>query len=196
LKKRLVLIDFDGTITTRDTLFELIRYQKGNVAFYLGLFILSPIFFLYKLKILPNWRAKEIVLTYFFKNTQVDEFQQKCDLFSKHKIPPLVKPKALKTIQEYKRSGDHIAVITASLENWVQVWCQDMDIDLIGTQIVTNDGVVTGKIKGKNCYGIEKANRVKSKYNLEDFREIHAYGDSAGDQEMLEMADHRYFKKL
>jgi len=49
--------------------------------------------------------------------------------------------------------------------------------------------MVTGKFLSKNCYGIEKANKVKEAYNLSDYDYIYAYGDTRGDKELLELAD-------
>ena len=36
MKKRIYAFDFDGTLTTRDTLIAFIRYAKGTRAFVLG----------------------------------------------------------------------------------------------------------------------------------------------------------------
>jgi len=55
-------------------------------------------------------------------------------------------------------------------------------------------GVVTGKLLSKNCYGIEKANRIQEVYNLSDYKHIYAYGDSRGDRELLELADESFYK--
>ena len=49
--------------------------------------------------------------------------------------------------------------------------------------------MVTGKLLTKNCYGIEKAHRVKEKYDLEDYDYIYIYGD----RELLELADERFY---
>ena len=62
----LVLLDFDGTITTRDTLIEFVRFYRGSRNYWLGMAMLSPMLALYALKILPNWKAKQYFLTHFF----------------------------------------------------------------------------------------------------------------------------------
>jgi len=55
-------------------------------------------------------------------------------------------------------------------------------------------GVVTGKLLTKNCYGIEKANRVKEIYDLSHYERIYAYGDSTGDTELLALANESFYK--
>ena len=49
------------------------------------------------------------------------------------------------------------------------------------------------EIFGVNFF-IEKGNRVKEAYNLDDYDRIYAYGDSRGDKELLELADKSFYK--
>jgi phosphatidylglycerophosphatase C len=58
------------------------------------------------------------------------------------------------------------------------------------------NGVVTGKIDGKNCNGKEKAKRIKQAINLNEYDSIYAYGDSAGDKQMLALATYTYYKNF
>jgi phosphoserine phosphatase len=55
-------------------------------------------------------------------------------------------------------------------------------------------GIITGKISGRNCHGDEKVCRIKEHFNVSQFSEVIAYGDSAGDKEMLALAHRRYYK--
>ena len=56
---KLYAFDFDGTLTTRDTLLEFIRYACGTPRFLLGFLIHSPLLVLMKLRLYPNGRTKE-----------------------------------------------------------------------------------------------------------------------------------------
>ena len=67
-------------------------------------------------------------------------------------------------------------------------------MDLIATRLEIKDDLMTGKFLTKNCYGIEKVNRVKEAYNLDDYDCIYVYGDSRGDKELLELADKSFYK--
>src|SRR5690348_15773750 len=71
-KKRLVLFDFDGTITTKDTLIEFLTFYKGKVRLLAGLVILSPMLALYALRLIPNWKAKQHLLKYFIGGAKLD----------------------------------------------------------------------------------------------------------------------------
>jgi len=64
--------------------------------------------------------------------------------------------KALDNIEEIRPD---IVVVSASIDNWVAPFFDD-DIHVVGTQIETKDGILTGRFKTNNCYGPEKVKRV------------------------------------
>ena len=63
---RIAFFDFDGTITSKDSLLEFIKFALGPFKYYKGLLFLSPMLILFKLKFIPNDLAKEKLITYFF----------------------------------------------------------------------------------------------------------------------------------
>lgn len=193
MKKRLVLFDFDGTITTKDTFIEFIKFYHGPTKFAVGFALLSPFLVAFKLKLLANWKAKEKVLSWFFKDESLETFTNKCEAFTIQVLPKLVRPKALAAIHEMEKDYD-IVVVSASAENWVSPWCRANKLHLLATTLEVVNGKLTGKIKGKNCFGMEKVNRIREKYDLVSYTEILAYGDSSGDKEMFELA-HKHFYK-
>ena len=58
VKKGIAFFDFDGTITTKDTLLEFIKFSKGNLLFYAGFLLNLHFLVAYKLKIISNQAAK------------------------------------------------------------------------------------------------------------------------------------------
>jgi HAD superfamily hydrolase (TIGR01490 family) len=193
-KKQLVLFDFDGTITSRDTLAEFMIFYRGKFKYLLGLAILSPIIAAYLFKLMPNWKSKQYFLTWFLKDENVDYFEKKCKEFSENYLPSLIRSSALESIRQYQRNGATVAVVSASAENWVKPWCDQHKIKCIGTRLEIKNKRLTGKIEGKNCHGPEKVCRVKENFTLNQFDEIIAYGDTAGDNEMLALAHQSHFK--
>ena len=55
----LALFDFDGTITTDDSLIKFIRFVVGDIKTLWGMILLSPMLITYKLKLIPNYKAKQ-----------------------------------------------------------------------------------------------------------------------------------------
>lgn len=191
--KKLALFDFDGTITTEDTLFAFIRYYHGERKYLTGMVLLSPILFLHLLKVIPNQHAKEVVLTWFFKGEDIQKFDKICNKFTS-KIDRIVRPKALSELKKYKDISATVAIVTASAENWVAPWCNINGIICLATNLEVVNNKITGKIEGKNCNGLEKKKKILSHFNLNSFDQIIAYGDSKGDLDMLALAHTRFYK--
>ena len=190
----LALFDFDGTITTDDSLIKFIRFAIGDIKFIEGILLLSPMLIAYKLKLIPNDKAKERLFSYFFKGISEKEFQEITTKYSLKHIDKIVRPKAIEKIQWHQKQGHTVSIVSASIEYWLRPWCVQNGLNLIATKIEIIDQTVTGKFLSKNCYGIEKVNRIKEIYNLNDCKYIYAYGDSSGDKELLDLADEKYYQ--
>lgn len=190
----LVLFDFDGTITSKDSLADFIQYAVGKPAYYIGLFTLSPMLAAYTLKLIPNHFAKEKLISHFFKNCDVEHFQKLAEKYSLEQIDKITRPKAIEKINCFQEQGYKIVIVSASMECWLRAWCDKNHIDLISTRLEIKGSKLTGKFATRNCYGREKANRVKEAYDLSQYDHIYAYGDSRGDYELLALADESYYK--
>jgi len=192
--RNLALFDFDGTITTKDSFIEFIRYYSSNQKLLLGILLLFPRMVLFKLGFISNWKAKEYVLTWFFKDESTSEISREAHHFCDKIVPKLLKKEALLKLEEHKANGDKVILVSASAEYWLTPWTKSTGIELIGTKLEVKDGKLTGKIAGYNCYGIEKVNRIKERIDLSEFDNVYAYGDSRGDKEMLALADYPSYR--
>ena len=191
---KLALFDFDGTITTHDSLIKFIRYSVGDIKFILGIIFLSPMLVAYKLKLIPNYKAKQWMLSYFFKGMNEQKFKKLAQSFSLNQIDTFLRPKAMKKIEWHKEQGHIVVVVSASIECWLKPWCDRNGLQLISTKMEAIDDKISGNFSTKNCYGPEKVNRIREVYNLEDYRYIYAYGDSRGDKELLKLANSGHYR--
>lgn len=194
MKKGIAFFDFDGTITTKDTFLEFIRFSKGNLRFYTGLLLNLPYLVAFKIKLIPNQKAKEKVLQFFFKDVSVTDFQERCTLFALKILPKLIRPKAIEEIKKLQQEGAVVVVVSASAENWIQNWAHDFGVELIASRLEVADEKLTGRLIGINCRGKEKVRRILEKYSVSDYAEVYAYGDSKGDEEMLKLAKYAFYK--
>ena len=191
---KLALFDFDGTITKDDSLLKFIRFVVGDGRFIFGLVVLSPILVAYKLKLIPNYKAKQKMLSWFFKGMSKEAFLKVANEYSLVHIDKILRPKAIEKINWHKNQGHKVVVVSASIECWLRPWCEKNGLELIATKLEIKDDIVTGKLLSKNCYGVEKVNRIKELYNIEKYDYIYAYGDSSGDKQMLELAHEKFYK--
>lgn len=194
MSQTIAFFDFDGTITTKDTLLEFIKYSRGKFHFYTGFALNSPWLIAMKLKLISNQKAKERILSWFFRGSDLTTFQQQCDHFAAVMLPGLVRPKALAEIETLRQRNATIVVVSASPENWIQPWAGSNSIKYIATRLEVKENKLTGKIQDRNCYGEEKVARIREAYQLPDYNAIFAYGDSSGDLPMLKLAQTSFYK--
>ena len=69
-----------------------------------------------------------------------------------------------------------------------------MQITLLATRLEISGDHLTGKIRGANCHGEEKVRRIQEAYQLKEYPQVYAYGDTKGDLPMLKLADIRFYK--
>ena len=174
----------------------MIKFHKGKAAFYIGFALLMPVLVLYKLKLIANWKAKEIVLQYFFKNTPIAIFKAASKQFAETEIPKMLRPAVIEKLNWHRENNHRIVIVSASATEWLTAWTNALNVELIGTELEIKDGKVTGKLASANCFGIEKANRINAAINLAEYSEIYAYGDSSGDKEMLGLATKAFYRRF
>jgi phosphatidylglycerophosphatase C len=194
VSRQIAFLDFDGTITTKDTLLEFIKFSRGSFRFYLGFLINSPWILAWKIKLISNQRAKERMLTWFFGGMKLDAFQDTCNRFAVAAIPNLIRPKALHEIRRLQAKAVEVVIVSASPANWLQPWTDQLGVALLATRLRTRGEIITGKILDRNCHGEEKVCRIRESYDLSAYDTIIAYGDSSGDKPMLALATKAFFK--
>ena len=194
MSNKIVFFDFDGTITSDDSLIRFLIFAVDNNKFIWGITRLSLILIAYKLKFIPNYKAKQHVLSYFFKGMSEETFTKVANEYSLKHMNTIIRQKAMEKIIWHKEQKHKIVIVSASIECWLKPWCDKNHLDLIATKLEIKDGIVTGRFLTKNCYGREKTNRIHEQYNLDDYDHIYAYGDSPGDKELLQLADESFYK--
>ena len=215
MKKKLYCFDFDGTLTTSDTLLEFIRYAKGTSRFLMVFLMYSPLLVLMKLHLFPNWKAKQLIFTHLFAGMRIEKFDALCRDFAEE-YQHLLRPKGVTLVHEALVAGAQVFIVSASIDNWVRPFFKVRGLDgvrVLGTQIEVIDGRLTGKFKSNNCYGEEKVHRITEALSaptstsspastfspasapfVRSQYEIEAFGDSRGDKEMLAFADKGHYK--
>ena len=190
----LALFDFDGTITDNDNYTMFINYASSRKRRYFSLLILFPVIFGYKRKYISSAKTREIVAGFIFRGSKIDDIMEFGRRYSLEIIPGHIRNNALDRIRWHKEQGDKVVVVSASLDVYLKHWCETHGLDLICTCFETKNGIITGKYSGGDCSGIQKAERVLERYNVSDFETVYAYGDTAEDTELLDLASVKYFR--
>ena len=198
MKKKIYCFDFDGTLTTSDTLLEFIRYAKGTGRFLMVFLMYSPLLVLMKLHLFPNWKAKQLIFTHLFAGMRIEKFDALCRDFAEE-YQHLLRPKGVTLVHEALVAGAQVFIVSASIDNWVAPFFDEVAGThrrpvVLGTKVETRDGRLTGRFATPNCYGPEKVRRIREVFPDRDNYHLTAFGDSRGDKEMLDYADQGYYK--
>ena len=197
MRREIVAFDFDGTITSKDTLLELLIYFRGHIYFFWKVIVNFPYLALYALRLYPNYKAKERLLSSYFKGMPKRDFESLAERFAKEKYG-LIRESAKKEINKHKKENREVIIVTASPVEWVKYFADMLGIQIvIGTELQSDEfGRLTGTFSKPNCFGLEKVRRLQNEYQNRGDYILWAYGDSKGDEQLLEFADYSFYKKL
>lgn len=212
-KHSLYVFDFDGTLTTRDTLLEFLRFAHGSVGFWASLAVFLPRLLLMRLHLRDNGLTKQQLFAWHFRGMPTADFDALCRRFAdSHRH--LLRKAGMETIVRAKAEGARVLIVSASVDNWVAPFFADTNgkdngqsgqttppsapVEVLGTRLEVCDGRLTGRFLTPNCYGAEKVKRLKAAVPALDTDRsnyhITAFGDSRGDKELLEFADEQHYK--
>lgn len=192
--KSIAFFDLDGTITSKDTMWEFLEYTHGKTKLVINILLLSPVLILLKLKIIPNWKAKIMLLSFFYKGWEHKKLKSMGEKFALKRIPEMVYPKAMERITWHLGQRHEVVVVSASAALWIESWCADQNMKLLATELAFKNEMFTGQYATPNCHGKEKVKRIKQSYNIDAYDKIYAYGDTRADQFMLDLAHEPHFR--
>jgi len=183
--------DFDGTLTTADTLVAFIRFTHGRRRLLWGFLRHAPWLLLMKLGLYPNGKVKERIFAYFYKGTPHEQFiwwgREFADV-----AETMLNSRTVEILRQHMAEGHRVCVVTASIDEWVRPVCERLGADMVlATRIeVSGDGALTGRfLPWPNCYGAQKVARLLEVFPQRQAYRLYAYGDSRGDDELLALAD-------
>lgn len=190
----LVLFDFDGTITNKDTFTKFIVSSASPARLIVGGIFILPAFILYKLGVLPASRMRPLVSKVAFAGVCEKHINAKAQGFVCHYLPTVMRKPVLDKIAQHKEKGDRVIVVSASLSPYMNIWCQGLGVEVICSELAVRKGKLTGSYVKGDCSGIRKVIHIKQRLNLQHYHNIIAYGDTEEDYPMLNIATTRFYK--
>ncbi len=188
--KTLVLFDFDGTLTTRDSMVEFLIFSVGYPRLILAAIALFPKLVAYFLSKKPDGNdVKPLLFSKLFAGKTRQELENLGQNFFEKKIPKMLRAEMMEKLEGFKKEKAVLVLVSASLDFWLKPFAEAHGMHLICTEIQYQNEVFLGKFSTQNCNYSEKARRVKSVFDLKKFEKIYAFGNSDGDDAMLALAD-------
>lgn len=189
--------DFDKTLTHSDSFFRFLRYTHGNLGVFLRFLRVAPQGIAFKLGRCSRTHVKESAVERFYGGWELQRFLEIAEQFSLEELPKILDPQAIERYRWHKDQGHRCILVSASFEFYLRPWAQSVGFDdVLATRLEVQDGKLTGRFIGENCWGPEKVCRLKGLLGEEKGYELYAYGDSRGDQELLAYADYPYFREM
>lgn len=184
----IVAFDFDGTLTTRDSFLAFLAWRASAGRLALGLARLAPAGARYGFD-RDRRRFKSAAVREFLAGLTPTEVAADASRFEHAAFPRLIRPDALASWTRWRTGGARCVIVTASPALIVEPFARRLGAEgLLGTRLEVAGGRITGAIDGPNCRGTEKVVRLREAFGP-DLRLAAAYGDSAGDREMLALAE-------
>ncbi len=195
---KVVAFDFDGTLTYTDSFVAFLKFTSGSMRIAAAFASQSSLLGDY-IATRDRGALKSRLLFKLLGGISKTELEEKIASFVRATGHALLRPDAL---AEWNRQGqpDRLRVIvTASPQILVAPFGKLIGADrVIGTRLgFSADGYLLPDLEGINCRGEEKMCRLREAFGPDLDLEA-AYGDTAGDREMIAAARHphyRVFKK-
>ena len=184
MTRTVAAFDFDGTLTSRDSMIEFLAAVAGWPAVVRATVLATPA--------LPDRNeCKARVLTHVFKGRPLADVDAQGRVYGERLARSRVVDAMRQRVNWHQSQGHEVVIVSASLQSYLAPVSESLALDaLLCTELEADaQGLCTGRMIGGNCRGQEKANRLSKWINDPDAI-VWAYGDSSGDTEMLAMATH------
>ena len=190
----IAFFDFDGTVTTGDGFLPFIRVAVPQYRIVASTLCLAPLISGHYLGWVPACRMRESIAWFAFRGRPIAEVIEHGRRYAERVLPGRVRPRARQQLEWHQAQGDRVVVVSASLDAYLVPWCRAQGFELICSELEARGGICTGGYIGGDCSGPEKARRILARYDLAQYPQVFAYGDTEEDREMLGLASRRYLR--
>jgi len=184
----LVFFDFDGTLTTKDTIWPFAsflwtncrRRRGARTSMFLSLMKL-------KLRLTSNHVFKQQFMSQLVQGESQGRIESLTARFHETHLEPILNRAMIRLLLEHVEHGDDVYLVSSNFDFFLRPLQERWNVKgIIATQTEVRDGHFTGHILGLACDGKEKLDRVINCFGERRTREAVAYGDSQSDSFLLE----------
>lgn len=196
-ERRIAAFDFDGTISTNDTLVPFLARTFGRKAFAQALRRASRAAVEARMSrqgptaLHPRDAAKARMIRELLTGRSATWFAEVGEAYARDVLPGKLRPEMVRQVEWHRDNGHDLVLVSASLDIYLRPFGQDHGFDevIAVTLEVDSDGNLTGALARPNVRGPEKAVRLREWLAGDSPEFMWGYGNSSGDRELLEMAD-------
>lgn len=192
MKPTIAAFDFDGTLTRCDSLVPFLFFTFGTWKTIAGLLAELPSMIAFLLNLRTRQSTKERILTRFLKGLPSPSLDKMGSDFAEKGISKILRSDSMQKLRWHQEQGHRCVLISASIDLYLKPWAASEGIPhILASQLAYDqENKATGLLQGLNCWGKEKTRRLTELLGPKENYILYAYGDSAGDRELLALADH------
>ena len=177
--------DFDGTLTTGDCMMPFLRRVAGTRRVATAVARIVPL-----AARRERDAAKAQLLAELLSGVAVAAAADTGERFASEIVARRLRRDTVSRLRWHQSRGHRTVIVSASLRPYLQPVAAHLGVDhVICTELGETEGRYTGRILDGNCRGPAKADRLLAWAGVMP-GELWAYGDSAGDAELLALAHH------
>jgi phosphatidylglycerophosphatase C len=187
--------DFDGTLTNGGSVWKFLVYVAGRRrALAAGVRALPLLILAALVGGASNDAAKEALFVRLLAGRSIADLAPEAEKFGLAHLRARARPEVYRRARWHAEQGHQVVLVSASPEIYLKGVAAELGAaGLVATRLeVSTDGCLTGRYVGGNCRGPEKARRLRewiAQNEAVSVPFVWAYGNSAGDREMLRNAD-------
>ncbi|MCC6185427.1 MAG: HAD-IB family hydrolase [Microthrixaceae bacterium] len=196
----LAAFDFDGTITRRDTLVPFLARVAGPTRFGRACARLGLLGARGRISARDRDLAKEHLIELLLGGMAEHDLRTQGERYARDLLTgDRLRPEVVARVHEHHRAGHRSVLVSASLVYYLEPIARELSIDdVIGVEPEVASGVLTGRLARPNVRAEQKAVRLREWLGVAEGEHIedvtvHAYGNSSGDHELLELADRAWW---
>ncbi|WP_257388171.1 HAD-IB family phosphatase [Tahibacter caeni] len=190
----LALFDFDGTLTERETFPLFVRAVTPRLRATACSFALLPLIAGCRLGWIGGTVTRAGIVRVALRGLPAEAVAAAGERFAEAVEPTLLRPQAWARLQRHRDRGDAVAIVPGALDAYLAPWCRAQGLTLFCSSLEQRDGRSTGRYRGAQSVGAEKARCVRAHYDFGRFADVHAYGDTPEDRELMALAAHRHYR--
>ncbi len=134
-----------------------------------------------------------------FAGRSEDELRHLGAVYARDLLANELRPEVLRRLEQHHEAGHETLFVSASLVYYLEPLAESLEVQhVIAVEPAVDGGRLTGALTHPNVRAEQKALRLREWLGqppsgaLVD-AEVWAYGNSSGDHELLQLADHRYW---
>jgi phosphatidylglycerophosphatase C len=188
---QLAIFDLDGTITRRDTLAQYVfGYLRRHPWRVLGLPLVLPALIGFALKLRDHGQLKATFIRSTLRGCSHEQLENWTAVFVPALLARGVFANALEQIAAHRDAGDHLVLMSASVDVYVPAIGRALGFaETICTGVRWNGDRLDGALTTPNRRGLEKVRCFAALHQRHPGMSTAAYGNAASDLPHLRLAD-------